>query len=96
MNAFGWIFISGLSMSGIALAGAVIFLLGEEARQRIILPLVAFSAGSLMGGAFLHMIPEAVIITNGDFSMYIEDDLPGHRGPELYPVSDQKVAPSGR
>lgn len=31
-----------------------------------------------------------------DFSMYIEDDLPGHRGPELYKVSDQKVAPSGR
>ena len=71
MSAFGWIVVSGLSMSGIALAGAVIFLLGENARQRIILPLVAFSAGSLMGGAFLHMIPEAVVISNGDTSMYI-------------------------
>jgi len=71
MGAFGWIVVSGLSMSGIALAGAVIFLLGEDTRQRIILPLVAFSAGSLMGGAFLHMIPEAVIISKGDSSMYI-------------------------
>lgn len=71
MSAFGWIFVSGISMSGIALAGAVIFLLGEDARQRIILPLVAFSAGSLMGGAFIHMIPEAVAISNGDSSMYL-------------------------
>jgi zinc and cadmium transporter len=71
MSAFGWIVVSGLSMSGIALAGAVIFLLGEDARQRIILPLVAFSAGSLMGGAFLHMIPEAVAMSDGDISMYL-------------------------
>ena len=71
MSAVGWIFVSGLSMSGIALAGAVIFLLGEDARKRIILPLVAFSAGSLMGGAFIHMIPEAVAAFGNDFSMYI-------------------------
>ncbi len=71
MSAFGWIVVSGLSMSGIALAGGVIFLLGEETRQRIILPLVAFSAGSLMGGAFLHMIPEAVAMSRGDPAMYL-------------------------
>jgi len=58
-------------MTAIALAGAVIFLLGEDTRQRIILPLVAFSAGSLLGGAFLHMIPEAVVIWKGDDLMYL-------------------------
>ena len=59
MNALGGILIGGVLMVGIALLGAVTFLLGEHTRQRIILPLVAFSAGSLLGGAFFHMIPEA-------------------------------------
>ena len=71
MSTLGWIFVSGISISGIALAGALIFVLGEEARQRIILPLVAFSAGSLLGGAFLHMIPQAVAISGGELSMYL-------------------------
>jgi len=47
-------------MSAIALVGAVTIPLEDRTRERLILPLVAFSAGSLMGGAFLHMIPEAV------------------------------------
>ncbi len=59
MSALSGILIGGVLMIGIALLGAVTFLLGEHARQRIILPLVAFSAGSLLGGAFFHMIPEA-------------------------------------
>jgi len=47
-------------MSAIALLGAVTFLLSERMQQRLILPLVAFSAGSLLGSAFFHMLPAAV------------------------------------
>jgi zinc and cadmium transporter len=52
-----WIVGSGLLMSAIALVGSVTLLLPERTLQRILLPLVAFAAGSLLGGAFLHMIP---------------------------------------
>jgi zinc and cadmium transporter len=57
MNSLAWIVGSSLLMSAIALVGSVTLLLKEETLQRIILPLVSFSAGSLIGGAFFHMIP---------------------------------------
>ncbi len=59
MDRLLWIVAGGLLMSAIALVGAVTLVLGERTLRRIVLPLVAFSAGSLLGGAFLHMIPEA-------------------------------------
>ena len=58
-------------MSVIALVGAITFALPEQARERLILPLVAFSAGSLLGGALLHMIPEAVARSDGAKSVYL-------------------------
>jgi zinc and cadmium transporter len=48
---------SGLLMSAIALVGSVTLLLDERTLQRLLSPLVAFAAGSLLGGAFFHMIP---------------------------------------
>jgi len=57
MSTFAWIVASGLAMSAIALVGSVTLVLSESTLQRIILPLVAFAAGSLIGGAFFHMIP---------------------------------------
>ena len=57
MSTLAWIIVSGLLMSAIALVGSVTLVLPEATLRRIILPLVAFSAGSLIGGAFIHMIP---------------------------------------
>jgi zinc and cadmium transporter len=57
MSTFAWIVTSGFAMSAIALVGSVTLVLSESTLQRIILPLVAFAAGSLIGGAFFHMIP---------------------------------------
>jgi zinc and cadmium transporter len=54
-----WIIGGGVAMSAIALVGAVTLVLPERLLQKIILPLVAFAAGSLIGGAFFHMIPAA-------------------------------------
>jgi zinc and cadmium transporter len=55
-----WIVGSGLLMTAIALVGGLTLLLDEATRQRMLLPLVAFAAGSLIGGALFHMIPAAI------------------------------------
>ena len=47
-------------MSAIALVGGLTLLLPPAVQQRAVLPLVAFAAGSLVGGAFFHMIPAAL------------------------------------
>ena len=60
MPVFVWILVSGFLMSALALVGSVTLLFSELTLRRILSPLVAFAAGSLLGGAFLHMLPAAV------------------------------------
>ncbi len=55
-----WIVGSGLLMSGIALVGSITFFFLETTQEKILLPLVAFSAGALLGGAFFHMVPASL------------------------------------
>jgi zinc and cadmium transporter len=59
-NVFFWILGSGFLMSAVALIGSATFLLPQRTFERMILPLVALAAGSLIGGAFFHMIPAAL------------------------------------
>lgn len=47
-------------MSLIAWIGLIVLFLKESILKKIIFPLVAFSAGALLAGAMLHMIPEAL------------------------------------
>ena len=42
------------------MVGSTMLILSEEALDRLLIPLVALAAGSLLGGAFLHMLPEAI------------------------------------
>ena len=58
-------------MSAIALVGTASFLLPERVLRRILLPVVAFSAGSLLGGALFHMIPAAIDQLGNHLSVYI-------------------------
>lgn len=58
-------------MSAIALVGSVTLILKEETLQRIILPLVAFAAGSLIGGAFFHMIPAGIAQSGNNTAFYV-------------------------
>ena len=60
MTIFLWILISTFLMSLIAWVGLLTLFLSEKLLKKIIFPLVAFSAGALLGGAFLHMLPEAL------------------------------------
>lgn len=50
----------GLLMSMIAVIGGLFILLPEKTLKRWLMPIVAFAAGSLLGGAFFHMIPHAL------------------------------------
>jgi len=71
MNTLAWIVGSSLVMSAIALVGSVTLFLKEETLQRILLPLVAFAAGSLIGGAFFHMIPAGITRSGNTTSFYV-------------------------
>lgn len=47
-------------MSAIALVGSVTLFLQETTLRKLLLPLVALAAGTLLGGALFHMIPASV------------------------------------
>lgn len=60
MTSLTWILGSTFLISVIAWIGVLTFFLKDELLERILLVLVALSAGALTGGAFLHLLPEAV------------------------------------
>lgn len=60
MSTLIWIVGAGVAMSTLALLGGVTVLLPERTLQRIVMPLVALAAGSLLGGAMFHMLPSSV------------------------------------
>lgn len=53
------------------MVGSLTLVLRPHTLNRLILPLVAFAAGSLIGGAFFHMIPTALLADNGSVSVGI-------------------------
>lgn len=60
MSTMALIVAFGLAMSAIALAGSVTLVLPERTFNRVVVPLVALAAGSLLGGTFFHLLPESV------------------------------------
>jgi zinc and cadmium transporter len=71
MSTLSWIILSGLAMSALALVGGVTTLLPPRTLDRILLPLVALAAGSLIGGALFHMLPEAITELGNTLSVYV-------------------------
>lgn len=70
MTIFLWIVLGGLLMSAIALVGSVTLILREETLKKLLLPLVALAAGTLLGGALFHMIPASVDKLGNQLSIY--------------------------
>jgi zinc and cadmium transporter len=70
MTALGWIVVSGLLMSALALVGAITLVLPERIFDKLVLPLVALAAGALLGGALFHMIPTSVDAFGNDLAIY--------------------------
>jgi zinc and cadmium transporter len=60
MTILFWILISTILVSAVSFVGVLLLFLKEELLSRILLILVAFSAGALLGAAFLHLLPEAI------------------------------------
>ncbi|MDD5730346.1 MAG: ZIP family metal transporter [Candidatus Omnitrophica bacterium] len=52
-------FLASIAVSLISLVGAFALMLNDKALKKILIFLVAFAAGGLIGGAFLHILPEA-------------------------------------
>lgn len=60
MPTFLWIILATFFISAISFIGALTLFLKERILNKILPWLVAFSAGALIGSAFLHLIPEAL------------------------------------
>jgi zinc and cadmium transporter len=60
METLFWIVLGGLVMSAIAMVGGLTTVLRPSVLERMLLPMVALAAGTLLGGAFFHMVPEGM------------------------------------
>jgi zinc and cadmium transporter len=60
-----YIFLATFIVSLISFVGVVCLALTEKVLNKILLILIGLSAGALMGGAFLHLLPEAVEKSTG-------------------------------
>lgn len=59
MTIFSWILVATFLVSLISFVGVLILFLKDKLLNKIILVLVSFSAGGLMGAAFFNLLPEA-------------------------------------
>lgn len=71
MSTLLWIATSGVAMSALALTGSLTLVVPEARFKRLVLPLVALAAGSLLGGALFHMLPEAVDALGNRLAVYV-------------------------
>lgn len=60
MQTLLWIIIATLVDGFVAFIGAVTLALKKETLNKILMALVAFSAGALIAGAFFHIMPESL------------------------------------
>ncbi|MEW6329323.1 MAG: ZIP family metal transporter, partial [Candidatus Micrarchaeota archaeon] len=60
MDVFPLVLGSSIFVSLVSLVGALTLFLSKKNLNKILFALVAFSAGALLGGAFLHLLPEAL------------------------------------
>lgn len=61
-----YITLSGVTIALLSLALVIIVSWKENILENGILPLVALSAGAVIGGAFLHLLPEAIELSQED------------------------------
>ncbi|MFA5090553.1 MAG: ZIP family metal transporter [Candidatus Omnitrophota bacterium] len=60
MESFVWSIAASIAVSLISLIGIFSLFFKEEWLEKILIILIGFSAGGLIGGAFLHLLPEAL------------------------------------
>jgi zinc and cadmium transporter len=67
----GYIILATVVISLIAFIGALTLFFEEKILSKILLYLVALAAGGLLGGAFLHLLPEAVERVGAELNLFI-------------------------
>lgn len=60
MHILGYILIASFIISFLSLVGIFFLAINKKLMEKILLFLVSLSAGTLMGGAFLHLMPEGL------------------------------------
>jgi zinc and cadmium transporter len=70
VSTLGWILVSGLAMSLLALSGSITLALPAKTFDRVVMPLVALAAGSLLGGALFHMLPSSIDQLGNELAVY--------------------------
>jgi len=60
MSDFSYILASVLIVSAVSLSGIFLLLIRREVFKKILPTLVALASGTLLGGAFLHLLPEGL------------------------------------
>lgn len=60
METLMWIIASTIAVSALSLVGIITIIIRERDMEKALIVLVSLSAGVLMGGAFLHLLPEAL------------------------------------
>ncbi|MFA5887482.1 MAG: ZIP family metal transporter [Candidatus Nanoarchaeia archaeon] len=60
MNALIWILIATIANSLVGFIGVISLWLSDRIMNKLLVLLMAFSAGTLLGGAFFHLLAEAV------------------------------------
>jgi zinc and cadmium transporter len=58
-------------ISLIAFVGIFTFILKKELLNKLLMVLVALSTGALLGGAFLHLLPEAIAEKNAELPIFL-------------------------
>ena len=61
MSTLAWILLGGVLMSLIALVGGLTTVLSPRTLRRLLMPMVSLAAGTLLGGALFHMLPEGLV-----------------------------------
>lgn len=62
MSTLAIVLIGSLIMSSIALIGGIVVVFRPHRLQPLLIPLVSLSAGSLLGGALFHLVPEGFAV----------------------------------
>jgi zinc and cadmium transporter len=74
MGNFYYALLASGVVSLIAFVGVVTFAFKDRVLEKILFGLVGFAAGGLMGGAFFHLLPEALeVVMHGDSGYGIVD-----------------------
>lgn len=71
MGELVWIIVAGLGMAALTLVGGLTVFLNEATFKKMVLPMVAMAAGSLLGGALFVMLPEVIEHEGNSLSVWV-------------------------